>query len=70
MKRNNNLIKISNIETGEVRYFTKDSYVQHYVACSQSAVTAIKTGKSRDYTYIKYEIVDGSNIKYKDINII
>lgn len=69
-KFNNDLIKITNLQNGEVRYFTKDAYIQIYIGCSQAAMPAIKAGRSRDYAYIKYEICDGSEIKWKDINII
>ena len=70
MKKDNNVIQITNNETGEVKYFTKDTYVQNYIGCSQTAMPLIKAGKSKQYSYIKYEIVDGSEILYKYINII
>lgn len=70
MKRDNNVIRITNTETGEVRYFTKDTYVQIYIRCSQAAMPLIKAGKSRSYANYKYEIVDGGELKYKDINIL
>ena len=70
MKKDNNVIRITNMETGEIKYFTKDTYVQNYIGCSQTAMPLIKAGKSRQYSYIKYEIVDGGEIKYKDINIL
>lgn len=70
MKKDNNVIRITNLETGEVRYFTKDHYVMLYVGCSQAAMPTIKAGRSRDFSNIKYDIVDGSDIKYKDINIL
>lgn len=70
MKQNNNLIKISNILTGEVKYFTKDSYVREHIGCSISALTQIKSGGSPKYQNWKYQIIDGSEIKYKDINIL
>lgn len=70
MKRDNNVIRITNTETGEVRYFTKDTYVQIYISCSQTAMPLIKAGKSRAYANYKYEIVDGGELKYKDINIL
>lgn len=68
MKRDNNIIKVTNTKTGEVRYFLKDTYVQYWIGCSQTAMPLIKGGRSRDYAYIKYEITDGSEVKYKDIN--
>lgn len=70
MKKNNNIIKITNTENGEIRYFTKDTYIQNYIGCSQTAMPLIKAGRSRQYSHIKYEIVDGSMILWKDINII
>lgn len=70
MKRDNNVIQITNTETGEVHYFTKDTYVQHCIGCTQSAMPLIKAGKSVRFPQWKYEIVDGGEIKYKYINKI
>lgn len=70
MKRDNNVIRLTNSETGEVYYFTKDYYVQICIGCTQSAMPLIKVGKSVRFPQWKYEIVDGSNILYKDINRI
>ena len=69
-KYSNDLIQITNNETGEVKYFTKDTYIQNYIGCSQTAMPLIKAGRSKQYSHIKYEIIDGSEIKYKDINIL
>lgn len=68
MKKDNYLIKITNEDTGEYRYFTKDYYVMIWTGASQAALPLIKCGASRKFPYIKYEIIDGSEIKYKDIN--
>lgn len=70
MKIDNRLIKITNKDSGEYRYFTKDSYVQLYIGCSQSSIPQIKTGATLKYKNWKYELVDGSQIKWKDINIL
>lgn len=70
MKIDNNLIRLTNILNGEVKYFTKDSYVAQYLGCSNTALIQIKGGGSMKYQNWKYEIVDGGNIKYKDINIL
>ena len=70
MKKDNYLIKITNEDTGEYRYFTKDSYVQAWTGCSVTALLQIGGNKSLKYSNYKYEIVDGSNILYKDINNI
>lgn len=70
MKKDNNLIKITNVLTKEVRYFTKDSYVREYIGCSVTALTQLKSGGSPKYQNWKYELVDGGEIKYKDINIL
>lgn len=70
MKRDNNLIKITNNVTGESRYFTKDIYVCKWIGCSTSSLIGITSNNSRKYPDWKYEIVDGSNILYKDINRI
>ena len=68
MKRDNNLIKITNMKTGESRYFTKDSIAQSWIGASQSTMVGIKANNSNKFDYIKYEIVDGSEILYKNIN--
>ena len=68
MKRDNNLIKITNIMSGESRYFTKDSIAQSWIGASQTSMTLIKANNSSKFSYIRYEIVDGSNILYKNIN--
>lgn len=70
MKQNNNLIKVTNTETGECKYFTGDAYVMIYIGCSQGAMPQIKSGKSAKFAKWKYEIVDASEIKWKDINNI
>lgn len=68
MKRDNNIIRVTNEQTGEVRYFTKDYYVMIWTGASQAALPLIKSGASRKFPHIKYKIVDGSEVKYKDIN--
>lgn len=68
MKYSNGLIKITNTLTGEYRYFTKDSIAQAWIGASQSTMVGIKANNSTKFNYIKYEIVDGSNVLYKDIN--
>lgn len=70
MKKDNNLIRITNSETGEVFYFTKDYCIKMRIGCTQSAMPLIKDGNSVCLHQWKYEIVDGSNILYKDINKI
>jgi len=70
MKRDNNLIKITNTKTGEFRYFTKDSIAQSWIGASQSSMVGIIANNSNKFNYIKYEIIDGSNILWKDINRI
>lgn len=70
MKQNNNLIKITNVLTGEIHYFTKDSYVRELLGCSTTAMYQLKAGGSPKYQNWRYQIVDGSEIKYKDINIL
>ena len=70
MKKDNNLIKVTNKVTGEARYFTKDFYVCKWVGCTTTSLTGIISNNSRKYHDWKNEIVDGSNILYKDINRI
>ena len=69
-KNNNNLIKITNKVTGEARYFTNDFYVCKWIGCTPTALIGITSNNSRKFSDWQYEIVDGSNILYKDINII
>ena len=68
MKKNNNLIKITNTFNNEIKYFTIESYVMKYIGCSQGALPLVRRNNSRAYKGYLYEIVDGSNIMYKDIN--
>lgn len=68
MKRDNNLIKLTNLETGEYKYFTSDTYVMVHIGCSQGAMPQIKSGRSLKFSNWKYEIIDGSDILYKNIN--
>lgn len=68
MKRDNNLIKITNTMSGESRYFTKDSIALSWIGASQTSMPLIKANNSSKFSYIRYEIVDGSNILYKNIN--
>ena len=70
MKKNNNLIRVSNKVTGEARYFTKDFYVCKWIGCSPTSLIGITSNNSRKFPDWEYEIVDGSNILYKDINRI
>ena len=70
MNKENNLIKITNKVTGEARYFTRDIYVCKWIGCSVTSLSGIIANNSRKYTKWKSEIVDGSNILYKDINRI
>lgn len=70
MKRDNNLIKITNGKTGESRYFTKDSLAMAWIGCSITSMPLVKANNSPKYDYILYEIVDGSYILYKDIDNI
>lgn len=70
MKRDNFLMKFTNEDTGEYRYFTKDSYARQWIGCSITALGQIQSGTSLKYKNWKYELVDGSEIKYKYINII
>ena len=68
MKKNNNLIKITNTFNNEIKYFTTESNVVKYIGCSQGALPLLRSNKSRAYKGYVYEIVDGSNIMYKYIN--
>lgn len=68
MKRDNNLIKITNTKTGESRYFTKDSIAMTWIGCSLASMQLVKGNKCTKFNYIKYEIVDGGDILYKNIN--
>ena len=69
MKLDQNLIRVTNERTGDVRYFTKDSYVCQYIGCAPITLNQIKSGKSMGkYRDFVYDVVDGSMILWKDIN--
>lgn len=70
MKRDDFLIRITNTETGEFKYFTKDTYAQSWIGCSLTALQQIKTDTSLKYKKWKYDLIDGAEIKYKYINKI
>ena len=70
MKRDNNVIRITNLETGDVYYFTKDYCIKFFIGYNQSDIALIKDIETVCLHQWKYEIVDGSNILYKDINKI
>ena len=70
MKRDNFLIRVQNTETNETKYFTKDTYVLNYIGCSQAALPGIKAGTARKFSNWKYDVIDGSMILWKDINVI
>ena len=56
--------------TTEARYFKRDIYVCKWIGCSVTSLSGIIANNSRKYAKWEYEIVDGSNILYKDINKI
>jgi len=70
MKKDNKLIFITNLDTKESRWFTKDSYVQQWIGCSTSSLPMIKANTSAKYSNWKYEIKEAGKIKWEDINII
>lgn len=63
---NNNLIKASHPEKG-VWYFTNRCQASEWSGVSQGAVAAVLAGSKRK-DGIDFELVDGSDIKWKDIN--
>ena len=69
MKRNNNLIVITNLNNGTKKYFTKDKYVCEWIGCSDKALPTDKNNTSlkfsRDW---KYSIEDCSKVKWEDID--
>lgn len=65
MKRNNNLLKVTNLKTNETWWCTKTTYVGKIIGCTPAAVFCEKY--KNDY---KVEILDGSEVKWKDINKI
>ena len=70
MKRDNNLIQITNNKTGEIRYFTKNSRAQAWIGCSQPAMMMVIGNRCPKYNFIRYEIVDGAKVLYENIDNI
>lgn len=65
MKRNNDLIKVTNLKTKEVWWCTKTTYAGKVIGCSPAGVFA-----ERYKDNFRVEIIDGSEVKWKDINMI
>lgn len=69
MKQDNMLIAITNLKTGDKKYFTKDKYVMEWIGCSQCALPAVKTNTSMKYSHDwKYSLEWGGDIPWKEIN--
>ena len=69
MKRDNNLIVITNLQTGEKKYFTKDKYVMEWIGCSDKALPTIKSNSSSKFSrFYKYSVEDCSKVKWEDID--
>lgn len=66
-RKDNNLFKMTNCETGEIKYFTSINRIANYfnVQRIQVEVPYKRCGKYKNYDI---EIIDGSEIKYKDID--
>ena len=62
----NKLIKVTHPEKG-VRHFTNKFRAAEWCGVSQGAVCAVLAGSKRK-DGIDFELVDGSEIKWKDIN--
>lgn len=63
---NNNLIKAVHPQKG-IRYFTNRYQAAEWCGLSQGSVSAVLAGSKRK-DGIDFEIVNGSEIKWKDIN--
>ena len=69
MKRDNNLIVITNLQTGEKKYFTKDKYMMEWIGCSDKALPTIKSNSSSKFSrFYKYSVEDCSKVKWEDID--
>lgn len=68
-KKDNNLIKVT-LSDGTIHYFTSTNRVAKYVNSVQSVIEYHMRRNNGEFKSIgaKFEIVDGSNVKYKDIN--
>lgn len=71
-KYSNDLIKVTVLETNEVHYFTSSGRCATWIGKQSPQIERfISTGKEME-TFLglcKFEMVDGSEIKYKYINI-
>lgn len=69
MKKDNNLIKVT--FKGETRYFTKETYIIKWTGLQNLQIKRanLEPEYAKKYDF-KMEIVDGSHIEYKDINVI
>ena len=71
-KYSNDLIKVTVMQTEEVHYFTSSGRCAAWIGKQSPQIERyIATGNSMD-TFLgpcKFEMVDGSEIKYKYINI-
>lgn len=63
MKRDNNLIKVTNLKTNEVWWCTKTTYASRIMNCTPASVFLDKY--KDDFNVV---LVDGSEVKWKDIN--
>lgn len=68
MKRDENLICVTNKDTGESRFFTKDAYAALWIGCSPAGLNLIKVGSTRKFPQWQYEIKYAGDILWKDIN--
>lgn len=69
MKRNNYLFKVT--YQGKTHYFTKNAYITRLTGLQNVQIERAKIEKDYAKKYdIKIETIDGSEIKYKDINVI
>lgn len=69
MKRDNNLIVVTDLKNGKKKYFTKDKYVCEFIGCSSIALPKVKANKSDKFSKDwRYGIEDCSDIQWKDID--
>ncbi len=69
MKRDNNLLKVT--YHGKTHYFTKQNYITRLANLQPMQIHRCETDPDYANKYdIKIETIDGSEIKYKDINEI
>ena len=60
------IIVITNLQTGEKKYFTKDKYVMELIGCSDKALPTIKSNSSSKFSrFYKYWLKIVAKLNWK-----